>query len=829
VRKELAVEEQSPLPVTVHMIGNAHIDPVWLWPLSEGRAEVLSTYRTAIALLDEVEGYLFTSGGAVTYQWVIEDDPALFARIRRAVTAGRWALVNGWWLQPDCNIPSGESFARHALYGQRFLQQHFGQRARVGYNVDSFGHAGTLPQLLKGGGLDYYVFFRPDPREKTLPVGPFWWEAPGGTRVLTCRPPLHYGSPAEADIAARIQDAAREAPAGLPVVMCFYGVGNHGGGPTRRNVQAVQEVMRAGGAVRPLFSRPEAYFAEVETTGRAWPVVRDELQHHSRGCYTALSRVKRENRRAEHSLLVAERFAALATALCGAPAAQERLALAWQEVLLNQFHDIMAGTSLRDAYEQSWRAYDEAQRVAAEVQEGALAALSARVRVAASDAHTVLVWNSSPWERREAVTLRVPLGAWRHDFRGLRYPGTPVVRDSEGRALPAQTLGVELDYNTYMVQLVVEVSVPALGVRVLDITIPEVEPPAQEPQPPLANTIENGVYRLTLDPQTGGIASLWDIARGVELLGGTAALPLVVEDPSDTWSHDVVSFRDVIGHFAASGPAELIHVGPLCQMLRVRSAWGRSTLAQEFTLYRGQRAVDVTLRVDWQEQLKMLKLAFPLPLRDTQVTASAPNGWVRRAAQGEEEPCQGWVDLSGQGAQGAAGLTLLNDSKYGYDATESELRLSVLRSPIYAFHRPRQVVPGVTYPYLDQGEQTLRYRVLPHDGEATTWLARAARQSEALHEPLLARAVAPQAGAWGEGSLLRVEPANVVLTTVKMAEEGRRLLARGYEAAGQATRLTLVCELLGLRWEHDLSAHGIWTLALPLDGSAPQPCNLLEE
>ncbi|NLD73405.1 MAG: alpha-mannosidase, partial [Chloroflexi bacterium] len=186
-------------PVTVHMIGNAHIDPVWLWPLSEGRAEVLSTYRTALMLLDEFPGYVFTSGGSVTYQWAAEDDPALFGRIQQAVAEGRWALVNGWWLQPDCNIPGGESFARHALYGQRFLEEHFGRRARVGYNVDTFGHAGTLPMLLRGGGLDYYVFFRPGPHEKDLPREPFWWEAPDGTRVLTCRPPLHYGTPESED------------------------------------------------------------------------------------------------------------------------------------------------------------------------------------------------------------------------------------------------------------------------------------------------------------------------------------------------------------------------------------------------------------------------------------------------------------------------------------------------------------------------------------------------------------------------------------------------------------------------------------------------------
>ena len=182
---------------TVHMIGNAHIDPVWLWRVGEGREEVLATYRSALERMEETPGFIFSSGGAVTYRWVQEDDPALFALIRQRVAEGRWSLVIGWWIQPDCNIPSGESFVRHGLYGQRALEEMFGQRALTGYNVDSFGHTGSLPQILLGCGLRNYVFFRPSPgAEKDLPGTLFWWESDDGSRVLTSRPPLHYPSKA---------------------------------------------------------------------------------------------------------------------------------------------------------------------------------------------------------------------------------------------------------------------------------------------------------------------------------------------------------------------------------------------------------------------------------------------------------------------------------------------------------------------------------------------------------------------------------------------------------------------------------------------------------
>ena len=205
------------------------------------------------------------------------------------------------------------------------------------------------------------------------------------------------------------------------------------------------------------------------------------------------------------------------------------------------------------------------------------------------------------------------------------------------------------------------------------------------------------------------------------------------------------------------------------QTLRVRMGWGGSTITQEITLYAGSKAVDVAMMVDWHEQHKMLKIAFPLRIGEPTVTASAPYGWIERKANGEEEPCQAWVDLSGRGPKGEMGLCLVNDSKYGYDALDGELRLSILRSPIYAFHQPREVVPGVTYSYIDQGEQTVRYQLWGHDGNWRT--VNPARRDLELHEPLIAHETVPHEGVWQKPAFLSVSPANVVLTTVKLAEE----------------------------------------------------------
>src|SRR6185369_2630009 len=220
---------------TLHMIGNAHIDPVWLWQWQEGFHEVRATFRSALDRMNEYDDFIFISSSAAYYQWVEQSDPAMFAEIRQRVAQERWQIVGGWWIQPDCNIPCGESFVRQALYGQRYFKAKFGVTAKVGYNVDSFGHHGMLPQILKKSGMDYYVFMRPQPHEKGLPGRLFWWESDDGSRVLTFRIPFEYTSTGK-DLEQYIRRAAGELKAPLNTLMSFYGVGNHGGGPTIENI-----------------------------------------------------------------------------------------------------------------------------------------------------------------------------------------------------------------------------------------------------------------------------------------------------------------------------------------------------------------------------------------------------------------------------------------------------------------------------------------------------------------------------------------------------------------------------------------------------------------
>jgi hypothetical protein len=269
------------------MIGNAHIDPVWLWQWPEGYQEVRATFQSAVDRLDAYPEYVFTCDSSLFFAWVEETDPGLFERIRTHVASGRFQVVGGWWIEPDCNIPAGESFARHALYGQRYLKEKFGVTATTGANIDSFGHNATIPQILAKSGCDSYVFLRPGPTEKDLPAPLFRWESPDGSSVLAYRIPHEYLAPKD-DIGEHVERAVSTLPDDGEEWAVFYGVGNHGGGPTIANLE---QIRRMGPPLEP--SSLRAFFDGVN--GRDVPTVRGELQYHGRGCYTSHSGIKRSD------------------------------------------------------------------------------------------------------------------------------------------------------------------------------------------------------------------------------------------------------------------------------------------------------------------------------------------------------------------------------------------------------------------------------------------------------------------------------------------------------------------------------------------------------
>ncbi|HUS59131.1 MAG TPA: glycoside hydrolase family 38 C-terminal domain-containing protein [Planctomycetota bacterium] len=763
---------------TVHMIANAHIDPAWLWQWKEGRDEVFNTYRSALNLMAEFPQLAFSCSAACTYEWVEQGDRAMFDEIRRRVAEGRWEIVNGWWVQPDCNIPSGESYIRHSLYGKSYFLDKFSVDVKTGYNVDTFGHCSALPKILKQAGFEHYVFFRPGPHEKTLPGSLFWWESDDGSRVLALRAPHHYGTWGDVNMAERISTACSQWQAPTSHVACFFGVGNHGGGPTREQIRRIIEVQQMPGMPQVRFSTLEQFFAESLAQSQDYPVVNEDLQHHAVGCYSAVSQVKRQNREAEALLLSAERFGACAAMLGQQKDTRPAISGAWKKVLFNQFHDILAGSSIKPVYDDATEDYDAADRAAKTVLNDSLEKIGGQMETA-GEGQPFLVFNPLPWQRTDAVTAE------------LLLPDSPApfkVIDPAGNALPVQVLDQVDQAGRCRTKVCFAATLPALGCSVFRL----VTGAAAEFSSSLhayGSTLENNRCKLIADPTTGHIVSLFDKARGVECIAGPACVPIVIDDPSDTWSHDIVEFRNEIGRFA--GPTQLVECGPVRATLRTRQTWGASSIEQDYTLYNGLDRIDCEMRIDWHERHKMLKLAVPVNAAEPQATFEVPLGTIVRPPLGHEEPGLRWADLAWTAGGQTTGLTIANDSKYGYDFKGKELRVSILRSPIYAFHDPRVPEASKKYLYTDQGTQTVRYSLRPHAGD---WReAGAPRQGCTLNSPFIVLTdVKPHAGRLGRSvAFISVSPDNVIAEVLKAAEDGNGMIVRVHETAGRDTTAKL--------------------------------------
>ncbi len=798
---------ESPTERVLHMIGNAHIDPVWLWQWQEGYQEIRATFWSAVHRLDEYPEFVFTCTSVAYIEWVERSDPALFERIRALAATGRWQVAGGWWVEPDCNLPSGESFVRQALYAQRYLADRFGALCTVGCNVDPFGHNAMLPQLLRGAGMDSYVFLRPEPREMDLPAQTFWWESPDGSRVLTYRIPHGYCGPGQ-DLGDHVDKALALLPSGETEAMVFYGVGNHGGGPTKANLDSIR-LLDATHGVRSHCASPRAYFDRVLSGNPdALPVHEGELQHHGVGCYSAHSGIKRWNRRAENTLQAAEKWAAVALAVTGTAYPLGELNSAWKQVLFNQFHDILAGTSIEPAYDDARDQLGEACAKADRVANLSRQILSGRIDIPHVDGTTpVVVFNPHPWPVRAVVELEFGGHPARLGERLVDDEGTPVaVQRVRSRAVVGNRR-----------RLAFPADLPPLGYRTYHLHPGETEQVSALSAD--GTTVENEHLRLAVDPATGWLSSLVDKASGAEYLPERpGAHAVVIADESDTWGHDVIAYDNRAGAFECVS-VRLVENGPVRAVLRVESRYGQSSLVEELVLDAGARHVEVRVRLDWRERLALLKLRFPSALSDPTATYEIPYGHIERPVDGGEEPGQSWVEVTGELAGAPAGLAVLNDGKSGFDVLGAEIGMTVARSPVYAWHAPAGLADDGAYEYLDQGVQQFNYRLVPHTGDRTE--AGVARLAAELNQPPVTLLETYHHGDLPQRmSFVDCDHPAVLVTVLKGAEDGKGMLVlRAHESAGRPADCVITA--FGRRIPASFGPHQVRTFRLPVDESSP--------
>ncbi|HET9059697.1 MAG TPA: glycoside hydrolase family 38 C-terminal domain-containing protein [Acidimicrobiales bacterium] len=830
---------------TVYMVGNAHIDPVWLWQWQEGLHEVRATFRSAINLMDQNDDFIFTCDSVAYLAWVERVDPGLFEAIRKRAREGRFAVVGGWWIEPDCNLPHGESLVRQALYAQRYLYSRLGKTATVGCNVDPFGHPATLPQLLVKAGISSYLFLRPEPVEKELPGEVFRWSTPDGSTVIGYRIPYGYTSPGDG-LERFLHHALECIPGGDDEVMVLYGVGNHGGGPTRRDLTTIEKLQGEDNGLNLVLASPEDYFSRVRDRSDLPEYVGD-LQHHAVGCYSAHSGIKRWNRRAEHLLLAAERWAAVAERLGGPAYPDAELARAWQYVLFNQFHDTLAGTALAPAYDDARDQYGYASSVAADVLNLSVQSVGSRVDLPAEEGTIpYLLANPVPWP----VTADVEF-----ELEATSTAEVSVVDEATGETVASQRVRSLATVGGRHRRLVVAADLPPLGYRVYRIrpaggsayAVPTGPSPAAVAAPAVGGgsgmpaprpvtervALETERLRVEIDPATGWLCSFVDKRTGVEMMPERpGAHAVVLADASDTWGHGVVRYDQREGEFRPSA-VHVVEEGPVRTVVEIVSKYGASCLVEKLVL--GARApwLEVRCALNWQEHQKALKIRFPSGMAgpELKATFSIPYGRLDRPPTGTEEVTQAWVDVSGQAPDGRrVGWAVLNDGKYAYDVDGPEIGMTVARSPVFAWHDPHELEPDVTYHYLDQGWQEFNYAIVPHEGRPGAEIVRLAEQfnetpiavPEHFHPGPL-----PPSGAFAGGP--GAAAADVVLSVIKRAEDGGATVVRAYEATGHPAMAVLPLPLWDRTIEASFAPGEIKTFLLPDDASLPiRDVSLLE-
>lgn len=783
----------------VYLIGNGHLDPVWLWRWQEGFAEIKATFRSALDRIKEFDDFIFTSACSAYYMWIEKSDPVMFEEIRQRVKEGRWCITGGWLIQPDCNIPSGESFARHALISQRYFQEKFGIMAETGYNVDSFGHNGSLPMILQQSRMKNYIFMRPSPEEKPLPWHLFDWESRDGSRVRTYRIPIHYNlyKYKKIELFDEIADLCNSEGTDQ---MSFYGVGNHGGGPTVSLLNLMHESLDD----RFIYSDPNAFFAAQK--GKELPVLRaDDLQYHAKGCYSAMSEIKANNRRSENALLSAERSSVLSHHLLGTDYPHARFERAWKELLFNQFHDILGGCSIPEAYDDARDVHGAVLAAAADIENFALQQISWNIdtigdrktgscipeALAEEIGYPVVVFNPNAYDVKGTVCIRT--------MRNHRYRS---VSDNDGNPIALQTVRDTKTNRTRKYARLFEAEVPAMGYRVYRIYDREPEVEVASPFEVSERSIANERLRASFG-EDGELCSLYDLKEGRELLSAPSRLVLCNDKKNDTWAHGERFFKEEKPQ-KITAKISVTENGPVRATLRVVQTFGKSTLTRDYSLLPTSNRLEVKVKVDFHEKFRVLKLELPVNCEGGRAISKIPFGSIERPTDGSEQVCGDWIALDGGNG---SGLGIATDSKHSFDADGNRLSITVLRSALYADHFGGKNRDEFCE-FMEQGIQRFAYSIFPFVS-----CADAERKSHELQNPLWS-----VMDTFHRGKLpvsfggMRVSAPNAAVTAIKEQTDGRGLIVRLYETDDKDTDVTL--ELFGASYSFHLPHSAVKTLLI---------------
>ena len=796
---------QAAKEYTIHYVGHAHLDMNWLWDWSETAEAMYQTFSTMDKLMDEFPDFLFSQSSAVDYATVEKYSPYLFDRIQRRVKEGRWEITASTWVEGDKNMALGEALIRQILYAKRYFARKFGldfNQIRVGWEPDTFGHPWTYPQIMRLAGIDYYYINRGG-KEHRL----FWWESPDGSRVLVWNdgkyldpnPPqqrsVRYHRRVEAEDA--VEALEHENKTGMKDYIMVCGLGDHGGGPTRRYLQKIEELAKWPIFPKVKFSTVKEYFDLAQKYADNLPVVKDELNFPFRGCYSSQSKIKYANRKAENDLPTAETLALIAQRLTTFDYPKRQFEESWQKLCFNQFHDILPGAGIKETYEYAQGNHQEVQALTSLVREQALEAIATSVNTR-GEGIPMVVFNFCPWERTDKVEIVIyepPEGAKEFvvvDEEGSRFPfqiygSSELLRkkiEREGQPFATRPIGLFFDAHQgheYIQGCFTAPNVPAWGCKAYWL---RQEPALVKEDRVKVNqennkaVLENEFYRLEIDGRAGALIRLYDKAQKREFVPEgekMGLLSICYEAPHEMSAWEIGPITHLV-NLDSGGKIEVKEEGPVRGIIQYQNKYNDSTFVLNIILQRGIPEIRFNLEVNWLERggpdcgVPSLKVIFPVAVATPQPTFEIPFGSIERPANGQEVPAQRWLDL--RDAQTGAGITLVNDHTYGHCVDDNKLFVTLLRSS----YEPD--------PLPELGKHRINYSIFTHDGNWSP--AQATRQGIGFNLPFIARRVDPHPGKQCSYGFVSVEPAHVIATCLKLAEDNDNIIVRLNEVNGKS-------------------------------------------
>jgi alpha-mannosidase len=761
-KAQASVKACFPAEGKIWLTGHAHIDLAWLWPLEETRRKAQRTFHSVVGLMASYPELHFNQSSAQVYSWIEQDDPALFQKIQILVREGRWDIVGGMWVEPDGNLPAGESWVRQLLFGQRYFQTKFEHHAKVAWLPDSFGFNGNLPQLLQSAGIPYFFTHKLTWNERNpFPYDLYWWEGIDGSRVLAhsfTNPRNGYN----ADITAfELGETWRRfrGRQDHDSTLLAFGHGDGGGGPTAQMLERFRRFQDFPGFPNLQIGRVAKFYEKIAS--RSLPVwVGEKYLEYHRATFTTQGKVKLLHRQLEHALVETETAATFAMLGKQNPYPEEAIRRLWQILLLNQFHDILPGSSIHTVYETAQRQLAEALQECSDLRNAALHSGQGNREPHRLTDLEGLIWNlqvdDRPLLAEIATELPVPLRVMRAADKEVA-----IQRLDDGRLLISAH----------------GLLVPGLGA--IPFRWVPGESTAIEPGIRAHPTeLETDHLRLRVNDD-GTLASLFDKEYGREILAGRGnQLWLFTDIPRqfDAWDIDA-SYADEGLELCCDTPPECIETGPLRGAIRVRRRHEEVEIIQDYLLTQGSRLVEIRTRLQWHGRRQFLRALFPLQIRTHETWAETAFGAVARPTHRNtpwdqarfEMPMHRWADVS----EPNYGVSLLNVGKYGYNVNGNILGVSLLRSPIY---------PD---PYADEGDHEFVYAIYPHPG---TWRHSTVQAARRLHSPLRFAAVRE---AKAQPSHFRLYGDPVEVAALKKAEDSNAIILRLYEPHGNRAKTTI--------------------------------------